>query len=189
MKFLVPNYSCLQNPWLGDYRPQIPVLSVLCHQLNLLNPPPPEQNSWVRHCCTGLAVHRVGRGIALLFLDHSTRRGSVVSVTPRPLFTSRINPVPIVQETGWAPGPVWTGAENLASTGIRSPDRPDRSQSLHRLSYPAHVILSTLMESYWFVPQLVLFALYSLVSTTNIHTQILARVSDLLNARACTHLL
>ena len=29
MKFLVPNYSCLQNPWLGGYRPQIPFLSVL----------------------------------------------------------------------------------------------------------------------------------------------------------------
>ena len=29
MKFLVPNYSCLQNPWLGGYRHQIPVLSVL----------------------------------------------------------------------------------------------------------------------------------------------------------------
>ena len=29
MKFLVPNYSCLQNPWVGGYRPQIPVLSVL----------------------------------------------------------------------------------------------------------------------------------------------------------------
>ena len=29
MKFLVTNYSCLQNPWLGGYRPQIPVLSVL----------------------------------------------------------------------------------------------------------------------------------------------------------------
>ena len=29
MKFLVPNYSCLQNPWLGGYRRQIPVLSVL----------------------------------------------------------------------------------------------------------------------------------------------------------------
>ena len=41
MKFLVPNYRCLQNPWLGGYRPQIPFLSVLCHQLNLLNPPPP----------------------------------------------------------------------------------------------------------------------------------------------------
>ena len=48
MKFLVPNYSCLQNPWLKGYRPQIPVLSILCPQLNLLNPPP-EQNSWVRH--------------------------------------------------------------------------------------------------------------------------------------------
>ena len=24
------------------------------------------------------------------------------------------DPVPIVQEAGWAPGPVWTGAENLA---------------------------------------------------------------------------
>ena len=39
MKFIVPNYSCLQNPWLGGYRHQIPVLSVLCPQLNLLNPP------------------------------------------------------------------------------------------------------------------------------------------------------
>ena len=29
MKFLVPNYSCLQKPWLGGYRPHIPVLSVL----------------------------------------------------------------------------------------------------------------------------------------------------------------
>ena len=38
MKFLVPNDNCLQNPWLGGYRPQIPVLSVVCPQLNLLNP-------------------------------------------------------------------------------------------------------------------------------------------------------
>jgi len=44
MKFLVPNYSCLQNPWLGCCRPQIPVLSVLCPQLNFfINPPPPPQ--------------------------------------------------------------------------------------------------------------------------------------------------
>jgi len=38
--------------------------------------------------------------------------------------------VPTIQEAGWAPGPVWTGAENLAPTGIRSPNRPARSQSL-----------------------------------------------------------
>jgi hypothetical protein len=29
MKFLVPNYDCLQNPWLRGHCPQIPVLSVL----------------------------------------------------------------------------------------------------------------------------------------------------------------
>jgi hypothetical protein len=29
-----------------------------------------------------------------------------------------------VQEAGWASGPVWTSAENLASTGILSLDRP-----------------------------------------------------------------
>ena len=39
MKLLVSNCSCLQNPWLGGCRSQIPVLSVLCPQLNLLNPP------------------------------------------------------------------------------------------------------------------------------------------------------
>jgi hypothetical protein len=32
--------------------------------------------------------------------------------------------------------PVWTGAENLASTGIRSQDRLAHSESLCRLSYP-----------------------------------------------------
>ena len=88
--------------------------------------------------CTGRTAHRGSRGIALLFLDHSTRRGWRVSVTPRPHFTSGKYPVPIVQEAGWAPGPVWKGAENLAHTGIRSTDRPARSQSLYRLSYPAH---------------------------------------------------
>ena len=50
-------------------------------------------------------------------------------------FTPGKDPVLIVQEAGWAPGPVWMGAENLAPTGIRSPDRPARSESLYRLSY------------------------------------------------------
>jgi hypothetical protein len=40
------------------------------------------------------------------------------------------DPVPIVQEAGWAPGPVWTGSENFAPTVIRFPDRPARSQAL-----------------------------------------------------------
>ena len=89
--------------------------------------------------CTGRTAHRGSRGITLLFHDHGTRRGWGVSVTPRPLFTPEKDPVPIVQEAGWAPGPVWTGAENLAPTRIQSPDRPARSQSLYRLSYRAHI--------------------------------------------------
>ena len=79
----------------------------------------------------------VGRGIALLFQDHGTRRGLVVSSTPRPYFTPGKDPIPIVEGAGWTPGPVWTGGKSRP-TGIRSPDRPARSQSLYRLSYPAH---------------------------------------------------
>ena len=57
---------------------------------------------------------------------------------PRPHLTPGKDPVPIVQEAGWASGLVWTGAENIAPTGIRSPDRPARSESLYRLRYPAN---------------------------------------------------
>jgi hypothetical protein len=45
--------------------------------------------------------------------------GWVVSTTPRPLYPRA---VPTVQEAGWESETVWTGAENLTSTGIRSPD-------------------------------------------------------------------
>jgi hypothetical protein len=33
-------------------------------------------------------------------------------------FTPGKDPVPIVQGAGWAPGPVWTCAKNLAPNGI-----------------------------------------------------------------------
>ena len=42
----------------------------------------------------------------------------MVSVTPWPPFTPGKDPVAIVQDAGWAPGPFWTGAENLASPGF-----------------------------------------------------------------------
>ena len=69
-------------------------------------------------------AQRVGRGIALLFHDRGTRRGWVVSSTSRPHFTPGKDPVPILQEAGWAPGPVWTGGKSrLQWDSI--PDRPD----------------------------------------------------------------
>ena len=84
-------------------------------------------------------AQRVGRGIALLFHDRGTRRGWVVNSTPRPHFTPGKDPVPIVQEAGWAPGPVWTGGKSRPHRDS-VPDRPSRSQSLYRLSYPTHYI-------------------------------------------------
>jgi len=64
---------------------------------------------------TGRSAHSGSRGIALLFLDHGTRRQLGVSVTPRPLFTPKKDPVPIVEEAGWAPRPVWTGQSTCRS--------------------------------------------------------------------------
>jgi len=47
-------------------------------------------------------------------MTNGTIRRSEISVTPRLLFTPGKDPVPILQEAGWAPGPVWTGAKKLA---------------------------------------------------------------------------
>jgi hypothetical protein len=68
--------------------------------------------------------------------------GWVVNATPRPLYpreksgTHRLG--------GWVgPRTGLEGVENLAPTGVRSPDLPARSKSLYRLSYPGLPIRST----------------------------------------------
>jgi len=86
------------------------------------------------HYRPGVA-QRVGRGIALLFHDWGTRRGLAVSSTLWLHFTPGKNPVPILQEAGWAPGLVWTGGKSCPHWDS-IPDHPGCSQSLYRLSYP-----------------------------------------------------
>jgi hypothetical protein len=71
----------------------------------------------LRHC-TSLTAHRGSKGIALPIHEQGTKREWGVSVTPGPLFTPGKDPVLILQKTGWAPGPVWTGAENLVPPGF-----------------------------------------------------------------------
>jgi len=90
------------------------------------------------HCyCTALVkvkwsryrpsvAQRVGRGIALLFHDCGTRRGWVVSSMHQPHFTPGRDPVPILQEAGWAPGPVWMGGKSRPNRDS-IPDSPARS--------------------------------------------------------------
>jgi hypothetical protein len=61
-------------------------------------------------------------------------------------FTPGKDSVPIVWEAGWAPGPVWAGAENLAPAGIQSPYHPACNESLYWLRYPGprHEVISAL---------------------------------------------
>jgi len=46
-------------------------------------------------------------------------------------FTPGRDPVPIIQEAGWAPGLVWTGAKNLAPPGFNH-----WTIQLYQLCYP-----------------------------------------------------
>jgi len=64
---------------------------------------------------------------------------------PGPHFTPGIDPVPTLQEAGWAPGPVWTGGKSRPHRDS-IPDCPARSQSLYRLSFRAHNAERTIRE-------------------------------------------
>ena len=46
-----------------------------------------------------------------------------------------IYPLPIVQDAGLTPAPVWTIAETVLPPGIRTSNAPARRHLLHRLSY------------------------------------------------------
>jgi hypothetical protein len=90
---------------------------------------------------------------------------------PRQLFTPGKDPLPIAQEAGWAPGPVWTGAENLASTWIRSPDRPAHSQSLYWLCYLAQFLWAQYNKSCILQYSIIaMYGNYSARSGVKVHT-------------------
>ena len=55
--------------------------------------------------------------------ERACRYNSTLSLTSALDGVGGQRPVPIIQEAGWAPGPVRTGAENLAPTWIRSAER------------------------------------------------------------------
>ena len=61
--------------------------------------------------------------------------GEGSAARPGRTFAPRKDPVPIVQEAGWATGPVWKGGK-FRPHRDSIPDRSARSQ--YRLSYLAH---------------------------------------------------
>jgi len=79
-------------------------------------------------------AQRVGRRIAVLFHDCSTIRRWVVSSMPWLHFIPRKDPLPIVQEAGWASGLVWTGGKSHPHQDSIL-DCPAHSQSLYQLNY------------------------------------------------------
>ena len=83
-----------------------------------------------------MKAQKGSRGIVLLFLylRRYMRLGGQRH-TPAAL-PPETDPVCIVQEAGWSLVTVRVGTENLGPMGFRTPDRPTRSESIHRLSYP-----------------------------------------------------
>jgi hypothetical protein len=59
----------------------------------------------------------------------------------RIVMEAKAYPGPLYKRLGGSQGRSGRVRKNLALSGIRSPDRPARSQSLYRLSYPAHCLL------------------------------------------------
>ena len=76
MKFLVPNYSCLQNPLPGGLPPPDP--RSLCPQLNLLNPPPPPADK-IPGYATGYSYLESKEGLTLTLTAATTSAGILIS--------------------------------------------------------------------------------------------------------------
>ena len=98
--------------------------------------------------CTGRTAHRGSRGIALLFLDHGIRRGERSASRPGRSLPPGKTRYPLYRRLGGPQGRSGR-AENLVPTEIRSTDRPARSQSLYRLSYPAHLLGKRRLKRQW----------------------------------------
>ena len=130
-------------------------------------------------------AQRVGRGMALLFNDRGTRRGWVVSNTTCPHFTPGKDPVPIVQEAGWAPGPVWTGGKSRPRRDS-IPDRPARSQSLYRLSYPAHTLVTYAIYNNMYISPTSVFKRVSMYSHSELVSQIEIEIRSALDINRLT---
>ena len=83
-----------------------------------------------------MKTKRGSRSISTLSLTSALDGGGWPTSFPRPLYPRERDPITIVQEVGWVPGPVWNSVENVGCTGIRFPESPARSESLYWLSYP-----------------------------------------------------
>ena len=114
---LITPCSCEMRPWII-----LPVSKCKGHSLT---------------CYKGTEARSV---VSLLMRNLRVRWEWAVIATPRPLYPRERDPLPIVQEPGWASGPAGRGAEKLTLTGVRTLERPLSSESLHRLRHHGHIL-------------------------------------------------
>ena len=98
------------------------------------------------------------------------------------IYTPGKGPVPILQEAGWVPGPVWTVGKSCPHRDS-IPDRQARSQSLYRLSYLAHTPTHThtLIHTHSHTHSHTHTHTHTLTHThshTHTHTQLLQKISQ-----------
>ena len=72
-------------------------------------------------------AQKLGTGVALLSMTAGIERGEWSAARPARNLPPGKNPLPILQEAGWAPGPVWTGRKSRPHRNS-IPDLPARSQ-------------------------------------------------------------
>jgi hypothetical protein len=102
----------------------------------LLYPCCEHTNGQQRYCCTLAVNTRMGsRGVAVPLRILGTKSVWVVNATLWLLSSRERDPVPTIQEAGWALWPVWKGVDNLVSTGVQTPDYPACSKFLYWLCY------------------------------------------------------
>ena len=96
----------------------------------------------------------------------------MVSSTLRPHFTPRKDPVPIVQEAAWAPGPVWTDGKSRPHRDS-IPDRPARSSIAIPTELPGpHIFHIIYIYTY-------IYTLYILQQNLRQSTEIVLKVRNM----------
>ena len=99
--------------------------------------------------CTSRTAHRGSRGIAVHFHDHGTRRGKGSTSRPGRSLPPGKSRYPLYRRLAGPQGRSGQVRKISPPTGVRSPDRPARSQSLYRLRYPAHTVFEDVFIFAW----------------------------------------
>ena len=85
-----------------------------------------------------LSISALPSTVGIIFFHRDPRNGIACheGIAGEQRYNCTLSLTPELDGGRCTPRPVWTGAENIIPTGIRFPDRPSRSESLYRLSYP-----------------------------------------------------